>query len=163
VPNDLYNSDFVLWSAEQAEKLRRLSQGEQVNDIDWPNVVGEVADLGISETKAVRKLLLRALEHLLRIAAFPTAPDHRGWLREANIFLRDAKLDWSPGMDQLIDLPELYAFACQTVLELDYREGAPGPLPPECPLTLRDVLPRGKREFGRAQALIEKFHMLAQQ
>lgn len=163
MPNDLYNSDFVLWSAEQAEKLRRLSQGEQVNDIDWPNVVTEVADLGKTETRVVRSLVVRALEHLLRVVAFPTAPDLRGWLHEADIFLRDAKLAWYPGMDQPIDLPELYAVACETVRGLEYREGPAKALPLECPLTLRDVLPRGKGEFGRAQALIEKFQTPTQQ
>lgn len=163
MPNDLYHSDFVLWSADQAEKLRRLSQGEQVNDIDWPNVVTEVADLGKTETREVRSLLVRALEHLLRVIAFPTAPDMRGWLHEADIFLRDAKLAWFPGMDQLIDLPELYTFACETVRGLEYREGPAKELPPDCPVTLRDLLPKEKREFGRAQALIEKFHTPTQQ
>ena len=157
MPDDLHQRDLVLWSADQAEKLRRLSSGEQANDIDWPNLVIEVADLGISETKAVRKLLLRALERLLRVIAFPAAPDHRSWLHEANVFLRDARLDWTPGMDRLIDLPELYALACETVRDLSCREGPAADLPACCPVGLRDLLPAEKHAFARADGLIKSF------
>ena len=66
MPDDLYDRDFVLWSADQARKLRRLARGEQVDDIDWPNVIMEVAYLGRSEVKAVRKLLLRAVDLAFR-------------------------------------------------------------------------------------------------
>lgn len=157
MPDDLYDRDFVTWSAEQARKLRRLSRGEQVNDIDWRHVVMEVADLGKRETKSVRKLLLRALEHLLRVVAFPTAPDHAAWLHEANTFLIDAKLDWSPGMDRQIRLADLYAIACREVLDLSYREGPATPLPLVCPVGLRDMLPRRDGDYASAKALIEKF------
>lgn len=157
MPDDLYVSDFVLWSTDQAEKLRRLSQGEQVNDIDWPNVVGEVADLGKAETRAMRSLLARALEHLLKVVAFPAAPDINTWLYEADIFLRDAKLAWSPGMEQLVDLPELYDLACVAVRKLAYREGSAVELPPECPIGLRDLLPEGKRAVADSDSLIDKF------
>lgn len=156
MPDDLYHRDFVLWSADQAEKLWRLSQGEQVNDIDWPNVVGEVADLGKAETRAVRSLLARALEHLLKVVAFPAAPDTNAWLNEADTFLRDAKLAWSPGMEQLVDLPELYDLACAAIRKLAYREGSAVELPQGCPVELRDLLPEGKRAVADSDWLIGK-------
>ena len=66
VPEDLYTYDFVLWSERQAEALRRMRAGERVNDLDWDNVIEKVEGLGRSETKAVRTLLVRAIEHLLK-------------------------------------------------------------------------------------------------
>ena len=37
--NDLYDSDFVLWSERQAALLRRMGNRERVNgQVDWGNV-----------------------------------------------------------------------------------------------------------------------------
>ena len=45
--SDLYGEDIQLWSKRQSELLRRLAAGERVTDqVDWPNVVGEIADVG---------------------------------------------------------------------------------------------------------------------
>ena len=64
VPEDLYARDVVLWSERQAEALRRLRAGERADGLDWDNLIEEVESLGRSETKSVRTLLVRALEHL---------------------------------------------------------------------------------------------------
>ena len=64
----LYEQDVLTWSERQAGLLRRLARGEKVNaEIDWPHVIEEVEDVGQSELRAVRSLLGRALEHLLKI------------------------------------------------------------------------------------------------
>jgi uncharacterized coiled-coil protein SlyX len=45
--SDLYGEDILLWSKKQSELLRRLAAGERVTDqVDWPNVVDEIADVG---------------------------------------------------------------------------------------------------------------------
>lgn len=142
MPDDLYSTDFVRWAEHQAERLRRLERGERVNDLDWPNLIEEVEGLGRSETRSVRSLVLRALEHLLKAAAWPEAADAPGWRHEAAVFLRDARFDWTPSMDRQLNIDELYATAVENVLGLAYREGPPGPLPATSPFTLRDVLPR---------------------
>ena len=36
--DDLYERDILAWSEHQAELLRRLGRGEQVNDVDWANL-----------------------------------------------------------------------------------------------------------------------------
>ena len=137
---DVYDTDFVLWSEQQADRLRRLARGEQVNDVDWPHLVEEVEGLGRSATSAVRSLLLRAVEHLLKAAAWPQAPSVRKWLHEAGVFLDDARDDWSPSMALHIDVDVLYAKALARVRDLDFEEGSPGPLPDRCPVTLVDLL-----------------------
>jgi hypothetical protein len=149
--SELYDTDFVLWSEQQAERLRRLARGEKVNDVDWTNLVEEVESLGRSATSAVRSLLLRALEHLLKAAAWPEAPSARKWVHEAGVFLDDARDDWTPSMAGHIGIDSLYAKARRHVCDLDFEEGPPGPLPAACPVTLADLL------AGEAKALAERF------
>jgi hypothetical protein len=149
--SELYDTDFVLWSEQQADRLRRLARGEQVNDLDWPNLVEEVEGLGRSATSAVRSLLLRALEHILKAAAWPQAPSARKWLHEASTFLEDASDDWTPAMAGHIDLSSVYAKALRRVRDLEFEEGVPGPLPDHCPVTLADLL------AGDPKMLIDRF------
>ena len=45
--SDLYGDEIRLWSERQAALLRRLAAGEAVSEqVDWPNVVEEIEDLG---------------------------------------------------------------------------------------------------------------------
>ena len=99
--DDLYNTDFVLWSERQADLLRRLARGERVNDqVDWPNIVEEIASLGRNDRRDLRSRILIVLDHLMRLEASPaTAPRH-GWQRTL-IEQRDAiqvLLDESPSL-----------------------------------------------------------------
>ncbi len=42
MPDSLYEQDMLAWTEQQADMLRRLVAGEQVNEaIDWPNVIEE--------------------------------------------------------------------------------------------------------------------------
>jgi uncharacterized protein DUF29 len=141
MPEDLYTRDFVSWSERQADALRRMRAGERVNDLDWDNLIEEVEGLGRSEIRGVRTLLVRALEHLSKAAAWPDAADAPAWLHEAGVFLRDARADWTPSMDRHLDLERIYRQVRRNVLGLAYREGAPGPTPESCPLPLGDLLP----------------------
>ena len=143
---DLHARDVVLWSERQAEALRRMRAGERVNDIDWDNVIEEVESLGRSETKGVRTLLVRALEHLLKAAAWPDAADAPAWRHEAGVFLRDARADWTPSMDRHLDVQRIYDQARRNVLGLAYREGPPGPTPEPSPFRLRDLLPQDEAD-----------------
>ena len=138
---DLYARDVVLWSERQAEALRRLRVSERVNDLDLDNLIEEVESLGRSETRGVRTLLVRALEHLLKAAAWPEAADAPAWRHEAGVFLRDARADWTPSMDRHLDVERIYRQARRNVLGLAYREGPPDPTPESCSFSLRDLLP----------------------
>ena len=47
-----YDTDALAWAERQADFLTRLARGERVNvDIDWPNVIEEVRDVGLSELR----------------------------------------------------------------------------------------------------------------
>ena len=136
----LYDTDIVLWSEQQAEKLRRLARGEQPNDLDWENVIEEVESVGRGELNTVRSLLRRALEHFLKAAAWPEAVSARRWIHDAGVFLRDARDAWAPSMIQRIDLAAVYQDAREAVEDLDFVEGPPGPLPDTCPVTLAELI-----------------------
>ena len=72
---DLYNEDFVLWSDRQAQLLRRVAGGEQVNDrVDWTNIIEEIEGLARHARNDLRSRILTVLDHLLRLQASP-APD----------------------------------------------------------------------------------------
>ncbi len=45
IMNELYNIDVLLWSEEQAAKLRRLAAADRSNTDapDWPNIIEEIA------------------------------------------------------------------------------------------------------------------------
>ncbi len=46
--SDLYDTDVVLWSEQQADLLRRRALGILVNDgeLDWTNIAEEIESLG---------------------------------------------------------------------------------------------------------------------
>ena len=61
MPDDLYQRDALAWAEHQATLLRRLARGERLNEaVDWPNVIDEVQDVGQSELRACRSLLVQA-------------------------------------------------------------------------------------------------------
>ncbi len=103
MPDDLYNRDILEWSRQQANLLRRLAAGERANDLDWPNLIEEVEDVGKSELRACAGLLTRAIEYLLKVRGWPNGDAVPHWRSEAIIFLGDASAAFSPSMRQRLD------------------------------------------------------------
>ncbi len=144
MPDDLYYSDALAWAERQADLLRRLVAGERVNEeLDWPNVIEEIQDVGLSELHAVRSLLRRAIEHLLKIHGWPGGPVAH-WRREVRTFLTDANQTTTPSMRQRLDLPDLYERARLLIAVDDLNGRPPSPLPETCPFTVEDLIVRGK-------------------
>ena len=68
---DLYDTDVLLWSEQQAALLRRLAAGERVDEqIDWANVIDEVERVGSEQLHAVESLLMQALAHMAKAEAW---------------------------------------------------------------------------------------------
>ena len=77
-PSDLYERDYYAWVQDQVEALRE----RRIEDVDWKNVAEEIEDLGKSEKRALRSLLVRLVEHLLKIEHAPVkvlSENLRGW------------------------------------------------------------------------------------
>lgn len=140
MPDDLYERDVLIWAEQQADLLRRLSLGERVNaQIDWPHVIEELHDVGLSELNAVRSLLRQALVHLLKAYGWANGPVAH-WRSELRGFLADAQGRLAPSMRQCIDLDRLYRKALDQVRD-DMVDGqSPRSLPDHCPFTLDQLL-----------------------
>jgi hypothetical protein len=139
--NELYDTDILTWSEEQAALLRRRATGELVNDtkLDWPNIAEEIEDVGRSELHAVKSLLVQAMRHMLKAEAWPLSRDAPNWRADAVDFRRQARRRFTPGMRQRIDVAGLWADALAALP--DAQDGVPPlPVPDVCPVTLDELL-----------------------
>ena len=58
--SELYDTDVLLWSEQQAALLRRVAKDARVDDeIDWENVIDEVESVGRGQLRAVLSLLMQ--------------------------------------------------------------------------------------------------------
>lgn len=134
-----YDTDVLVWSERQAELLRRLANGERVNDqVDWENVIEEIDSVGREQLHAVESLLLQALTHRLKAEAWPLSRDAPTWRADAIGFRAQASNRHAPSMRQRIDLERIFRQARRALPEA--IDGQP-PLPVQavCP-TLEELL-----------------------
>ena len=138
--SDLYETDILEWSERQAALLRRLSSGEAANaEIDWPNLIEEVEDVGRNTLRACRVQLLQALLHDLKAEAWPLSRDVPHWRSEARVARINAADAYAPSMRQKIDVPGIYAKALRAMPETIDGQ-LPLPVEEVCPVTLDDLL-----------------------
>ena len=138
--SDLYESDILVWSEQQADLLRRLAHGERVDDqLDWEHLIEEVESVGSEQLHAVESLLLHALVHMLKAQGWPVARDVENWRADARGFRAQAVNRFAPSMRRRLDLARIYRQALRAVP--DTMDGQPPqPLPETCPATLDELL-----------------------
>jgi hypothetical protein len=136
VSDGVYEHDLLVWSEQQADLLERLAAGEPVNEcLDWPNLIEEVRDLGLSELKLCRSWITLTIQHLFKLKAAPDSRDAQHWADEIDHFLSDLQNHFTPSMAQRIDIGQQYAKARRKFA------GSGGTrLPAECPFKLDDLL-----------------------
>ena len=135
-----YDTDVLLWSEHQTKLLRRIAEGEPVNESpDWPNIIEEVGDVGLSSLRVCRSLLVQALVHMLKAMAWPSSREVPHWAAEARRFRGDAADALSPSMRQRIDLAEVYRRALNAMPDMIDGQ-SPLPVPDVCPVTLDELL-----------------------
>ncbi len=141
MPDGLYERDALAWSERQADLLRRLAAGELLTEaVDWPNVIEEVQDVGLSGLRAVRSLLRQAMTHLLKLHAWPDSSSAAHWRTEVGAFLVDAEDAFAPSMQQRISMDDLYARALYLVRPMNDDSGPSRPLPAVYPYTLDELV-----------------------
>ncbi len=135
-----YDTDIVVWSEHQADLLRRLATGERVNDqIDWENVAEEIESVGNEQRHAVESLLVQALLHMLKAAAWPLSREVPHWQAESRLFRGQARRRFVPSMRQRVDLEGIYADSLRGLP--DTIDGQPPlPVPATCTVTLDELL-----------------------
>ncbi|MCA2717488.1 DUF29 domain-containing protein [Microcystis sp. M169S2] len=99
--SNLYDSDYQLWLESTINQLRR----GDFQAVDWPNLLEELADLGKNNRRALKSLLTRLLEHLLKLTYWQSQRDYNqaGWKKE----IRNFRLQIA---DLLADSPSLKSY-----------------------------------------------------
>ena len=139
--SDLYETDVLLWSEQQAALLRRLAAGERVNEqIDWQNVIDEVESVGSEQLHAVESFLVQALAHMLKAEAWPLSRDVGDWHAEARRFRGDAAARFVPSMRRRIDMAKLYRRALRALPDTIDGTAPLQTIPATCPVTLSELL-----------------------
>lgn len=77
--SELYETDFLAWTAEQADALRRRS----ANEIDWDNLLEEIEALGESYERELESRLTVLLTHIFKWDV-QTAFRCRSWVLTIN-------------------------------------------------------------------------------
>lgn len=135
--SDLYDTDIVRWSEQQASLLRRRA----ANEVDWDNVAGEIEGLSRTDKREIRSRLAVICEHLLKLQFQPEERSNswRDRLREARREIADL-LEESPSLATYSAerLPWAYARAKE---KFEAETGLLH-LPDKCPWTLARVLSR---------------------
>lgn len=147
MPDDLYDRDILAWSEHQSALLRRVAQGERLNNVDWDHVVEEIEDVGLSELNAVRSYLRQMLVHLLKLRGWADSTACNHWRIELSGFQADAVQRFAPSMRQRIDVAALYKRARKQLDGLHLDNRPPLRFPEACPFSLDDLLDGEPREL----------------
>jgi hypothetical protein len=136
----LYEMDYNLWVLETVQKL----QNRELDDLDWENLIEEVLGLSRSDKRKLESLLMRLIEHLLKLGYWEKEKEkNRGhWEREITNFRKQIKkeLRASPSLKRY--LLEIYLESYQDGRDLAARRSQlPLSMFPEQPMaTLEQVL-----------------------
>jgi hypothetical protein len=119
INSSLYDQDIVLWAENTVAKL----QNRDFANLDIEHLIEEVDALGKSQRNAIKSLLRRLLEHLLKRYYVPLPECYLGWQREIRNFRNDIQdlLDDAPSLRNFASeiLPQCYDKALKSVQE-DY-------------------------------------------
>lgn len=130
----IYETDYYQWTIEQAQAMKE----QNLAMLDWNNIIEEIESLGRSDYSAVASLLMRQIEHRLKIDYANQPQTHRYWTAEIVTFKKNIKRRISPSMKPKLEreLPDIYQDAVEIVLaKYDLT------LPVICPYSLEDLLP----------------------
>ena len=110
--DSLYETDICTWAEQQAAALRGLaSRTDLPNQLDLPNIIEEIEDVGSNHLSAVGSYILQILSHVVRAWADPDAQSMSHWTGEVAGFHADLMLRYTPSMRQRIDMALLWSRA----------------------------------------------------
>lgn len=87
---NLYETDFVAWTREQAAELRRLRDARVNTRLDLDLLAEEVEDLGSERKFAFESLIEVIIEHLLKLAHSPAVDPRKKWMISVQTARRSA-------------------------------------------------------------------------
>jgi hypothetical protein len=142
---NLYETDFVAWTQEQAAELRRLRDARINTRLDLDLLAEEVEDLGSELRFAVRSHVARIIEHLLKIAYSPAHEPRHGWRRSVRNARDEVEQRMTPTVrrdveKQLLNLFEKARRNVADSLEAYREHDALDALPTLNPYSLDEIL-----------------------
>jgi hypothetical protein len=142
---ELYETDFVAWTGEQAAALRDLARSRWDGPLDLEHLAEEVEDLGAAQRAAVLSQIERLIQHLLKLEHSGLRQPRNGWLNSVDSARGDIERRLTASLRIAVEgaLPRLYGRARRAALRdlLDYSEAAFAEnLPEENPYTLDRLL-----------------------
>ena len=89
IDKSLYETDYNLWVLETVSQLQR----RDLDALDWENLIEEVMDLSRRDKQKLESLLMRLLEHLLKLGYWDSARERNEghWKGEIRNFRKQIK------------------------------------------------------------------------
>lgn len=112
-----YDSDFYLWTQQQAELLRRAARDRINAPIDWENVAEEVESLGRQDRREIKRLVFDISVLLLMLKTSSREEPRPSWRDRLQKQRYDLELilDDSPSLRKL--LPDFLRTQWNTAVE----------------------------------------------
>jgi len=133
----LYETDYHLWVLETVKQL----QNQNLDSLDWENLIEEVLDLSKREKRKLQSLLKRLLEHLLKLKYWQNEIERnqRHWRGEIANFRQQIKyqLEDSPSLRSYLEEIFLQSYQDARLIASE-KSGLPSSTFPEEPIAPLD-------------------------
>ncbi len=136
-----YETDYHQWTIEQAQALRELINShhelKHLEGLNWDIIIEEIEALGRSEYNAVVSLLIRQIEHRLKLDYVPLPECRNKWKSEVIAFKIGITRKFAPSMNSKLEreFEKIYQDALM-IVEAEYEIS----LPSQCPYSLGELL-----------------------
>ena len=128
---NLYETDFVQWTEEQAKALSEHNE----KALDWENLKEEIDDLGKEQINAVHSFLKQIIIHRLKLDYTNEILSRRHWIDEIEDFQDEIERRLTKTLLNKINIEAEYERSKRKVLKMyDVR------LPDKCPYTFEDLM-----------------------
>ncbi len=131
--NNLYETDFLEWTIQQAQALN----DHNIKALDWDNLKEEIEDLGKEQLHAVSSWVKSLIEHKLKLDYSADSYPRNHWKTEINNFQDEIERRLTKTLLNKIDIDKEYERAIRLVLS-EYKLK----LPDQCPYTFDELMTR---------------------
>jgi hypothetical protein len=122
---DLYDTDVLAWSEQQARALRSLAERRDLpNELDLSHVAEEIEDVGVSQLHAVGSFIRLIMVHAIKCWADPNAPSVLHWQAEIGNWQDELMNRLTASMRNRIDLDREWRRALQQAVRDLKAQGA---------------------------------------
>lgn len=135
----LHESDFNLW----IERIKAKIQQQDLDGMDWDNLIDEIEDMGASQKRALDSYIQRLIEHILKLKYWTSEVERcrNSWMVEVTNFRSrinrilkknpslknylaseypDIYHDASKAMKLLFEIPNNELIALEEIMQDDY-------------------------------------------